>query len=457
MTGDERESLARTLDGLLQALDEERGRHEAGLEPEPALARIFPPRGAAAHPEMVSRLRADKDEPMARRVAALRAEWHAAEPEEAWRAAEASAVVVGPDGPLPLTEAERRLPREVDQDRRRLLARAIAEALEGPAAAREAAAEVRAKVRAESGLPPDWAVVVEGDQLLAATDDAWRDLLDYAARRAGGPRPAPEGDLSRADLLHLTSAPALDGLFRPAALDEAVRSAAADLGLALDAVRVDEADRAGAWPGTRARGHRVLHRAWGGLPDWPALLDGLGQALAAAPHPPHRRDATFGPALGGLLAGLCHEPAWLKARLGLSSAETPEVLRALGLRRLLHLRCAAAALRVATEVERGLSGRAWREAHREALSSALLAAWDGVRAARDAEAAPLAAVVRGFAEGERLRDGLRERFDEDWWRNPRTREHLAGLLAAGRLHDAEPAGAHAAGQGLSLLLERGGR
>jgi hypothetical protein len=81
---------------------------------------------------------------------------------------------------------------------------------------------------------------------------------------------------------------------------------------------------------------------------------------------------------------------------------------------------------------------------------------DGVRAARDDDASRLAATVRGFAEGERLRAALRERFDEDWWRNPRTREHLAGLLAAGRLVEESPAGSHAAGEALSRLLEHGG-
>ncbi len=455
MDGDERESLARTLDGLTGSLEAERARHEAGLEPEPRLLALFPPKGAAAHPEMVKRLRAAGDEAMARRVAALRAEWHAAEQEERWRAAEAAAVAEGPDGRLPLAAAERAIPREPDRDRRRALARAVAEAMAPAAALREGAAETRARLRAESGLPPDWAIVVEGDQLLASTDDAWRDLLTFAARRDLGLAPGPAGDLTRADLLHLLAFPSLDGLFRPAALAEAVRGTARDLGLALDAVRVDEPAGAAAWPGTRAHGARVLHRPWGGLADWPALLDALGRALTAAVHPPHARDEAFGPALGGLLAGLCLEPAWLAARLGLGRAEAPEVLRSAGLRRLLHLRCAAAALRVATEVERGLSGQAWREAHREALSSALLAGWDGVRAARDADAGRLAAVVRGFAEGERLRAALRERFDEDWWRNPRTREHLAGLTAAGRLADAEPAGAHAAGAGLAALLERG--
>lgn len=456
MDGDERESLARTLDALAAALEEERARHEAGLEPAPALARLFPPRGAAASLETARRLREGGDPGLAGRVAGLRVEWQAAEHEEAWRAAEAAAVAEGPDGRQPLVEAERALAREPDRARRQGLARAVAGALEGSAPHREAAAEVRARARAEAGLPPDWGAVVEGDQLLAATDDAWRDLLAFAARRDLGLAPAPTGGLDRADLLHLLAFGRLDGLFRAAALAEAVRTTAAGLGLDLGALRIDEVSRPGAWPGARAHGRRVLFRPAGGLADWPALLDALGRALAAAPHPPHARDALLGPALGALLAGLCLEPGWLAARLDLSRAEAPGVLRALALRRLLGLRCAAAALRVATEVARGLSGQAWREAHREALTAALHATWDGVRASRDADAAPLAAAVRGFAEGERLRRSLRERFDEDWWRNPRTREHLAGLLAAGRLPEEEPATAREAGEALSRLLERGG-
>src|SRR5512137_995506 len=66
MDGEERERLARVMDHLAGGLEEERSRHEAGLEPEPALARLFPPSGAAAHPEMVKRLRAAGDEATAR-------------------------------------------------------------------------------------------------------------------------------------------------------------------------------------------------------------------------------------------------------------------------------------------------------------------------------------------------------------------------------------------------------
>jgi len=457
MDGEERESLPRTVDALARDLASERARHLAGVEPEPALGRCYAAHAAAARLENARALRDGGDAgdgALAARVAAAWAEWRAAEHEEGGRAAESAVVVLGPDGRVGLAEAEAALPREPDRERRRLLARAIAEALEGPARHREAAAEVRARARTEAGLVPDWEAVVEGDQLLDATDDAWRDLLGFFAGRDPG-LAAARGGLSRADLLHLLAFIALDGLFRPAALTAAVRSAAGDLGLDLTRLRIDQAERRGARPGVHVEEERVVFAARGGLADWADLLDGLGRALAASLHPPHARDALFGPALGSLLAGLCLEPRWLQRRLEVERRQVPDLLRALGLRRLLGLRATGAALRVATEVERGLSGAAWREAHREALGAALDAAWDGVRASRDGAAAPLVARLRGFAAGERLRAALRERFDEDWWRNPRAREHLAGLLAAGRLPDAEPASAPAAGAALAGLLERG--
>jgi hypothetical protein len=49
---------------------------------------------------------------------------------------------------------------------------------------------------------------------------------------------------------------------------------------------------------------------------------------------------------------------------------------------------------------------------------------------------------------------VRERFDEDWWRNPRTASFLAGLLAAGTLPPADPAPAAAdAARALAGKLE----
>jgi hypothetical protein len=455
MDRDWRDSLGLAIDQLTLALEGERYRHLAGIEPAPALARLFAAHEEATHPETVARLREAGEVALFRAVGALRAERAAVVHEEAWRAAEAGAPVLGPDGPTPLALAEAGLAREADPVRRRALAEAVAVALEPSARHREQAAEVRARARAEHGLVPDWPGVVRCDQLLDVTEDAWRELLAHAARRDLGLAPRPRGDLTRADLLRLLGFPAYDGLFQRSGLAELLRAAAGAVGLDPGALGLAETTRVAAWPGPHAVGERVAFRPRAGLPDWLDLLDAVGRATVAARQPPSRRDPTFAAAIGWLLQALLLEPGFLAARVTLSRRELTEVSRALALRSLFRLRAAAAAARVAAEGERGLSGARWREAHREALSTACHAAWDGVRAARDAEAGPLLARVEGFLSGERLRLELRDRFDEDWWRNPRAPEHLAGLLAAGRFAVADAPPVPEATRGLVRLLETG--
>jgi hypothetical protein len=447
----ETDRVARDLDSLVLDLEEERFRHVAGMEPAPSLAPLFPPRSRAAHRETIAALRAAGDDGLARRVAALRAERAQAAEEEAWRAAESAASVRGPDGPVALAEAERAAAREPDRERRLAFGRAAAEAASSAAMRREAAAEARVRARAEGGLVPDWEIVVQGDAVLDASEDAYRDVLEWTARRDLGLAPRPRGDLTRADLLHLLALSRWDGLFRPGMLAVAMKLAWEGLGLDPARIRVDDADRPSKWPGVHVQGARVSLGRRGGAADWLDLFRGAGKALAASHRLPHARDAAFGEAMGALLASLLLEPRFLADRADVERKASADVVRSLALRELFRLRAAAAALRVATEVERGLAGAAWREAHRDALSAAALAAWDGAFAARDDDAAALAARVAGAGLAERLRADLRERFDEDWWRNPRTSSHLAGLLAAGGAPgegDAAPARAARALAGL---------
>jgi hypothetical protein len=441
----EMDQLAGEVDALGAALEQERFRHVAGLEAEPALALLFARRARAAHRETVQALRAVGETSLADRVAALRAERAQAEAEERWRAAEAAAGGIGPDGTAPLAALERAAPRERDPERRRAFAAAAEGALSPAASAREEAVEVRARARAEVGLASDWGAVVLGDAALAASDDAWRDVLDFTARRELGGIPA--AGLARADLLRAVAGGRWDGLFRPGMLPIALKLTLEGLGLDAGRVRVDDADRPAKWPGAHAVGARISFRPRGGGGDWADLLAAVGRALAAAAAPPSARDAELAEALAWILGGLALEPGWLGPRADVERRHAADVVRDLALRRLLALRADGAALRVATEVERGLSGAAWREAHRAALHAATSASWEGVRAARDGDAARLAARLRGAEAGEALRRTLVERFDEDWWRNPRTAAHLAGLLAAGRLPPAEgpPAGGLAAG------------
>ena len=431
----EMDHLAGELDALVLALDEERWRHVAGLESEPTLERLFAARSRAAHKESVAALRADGNDDLAARVATLRAERAQAAGEEAWRAADSAASGIGPDGPAPLAELELAVPRERNPDRRAALARAAAEAMARPASLREAAAETRARARAEVGLAPDWKVVVEGDQALAASDDAYRDVLEFLARRTLAP--LPKGGLARADLLRVASAPEYDGLFRAGMLAITVKWTLEPLGLDAGRLRIDDDARRAKWPGAHAVGARVSYRPRGGAGDWQDLLAALARALAAAAQRPRARDLVLAEALAWLLGSVLTEPRWLAERADVERRHAADVVRALAFRRLVALRADAAALRVATEVQRGLSGEAWREAHEAALTAATGAAWDPVRASRDDDAARLAAAIAGAGAGEALRRAVRERFDEDWWRNPRTAAHLAALLAAGRLPETE--------------------
>jgi len=435
----EMDLVAREVDALAAEIEEARYRHVAGLETEPELARLFPPRSRAAHRDTVAALRERGDEDLAARVAALRAERAQATAEEAWRAADAAAVARALDRPVPLSSALAAVPREEDRERRAARARAALEAGAAAAARREEAAEVRARARAEGGLFPDWKVVVEGDQALNASEDAYRDVLAFRARRDLGLAPRPEGDLARADLLRIAALPRWDGLFRPGMLPVALKLAFERLGLDLARIRIDGDDRARKWPGVHVHGPRVSFRPSGGAGDWQDLLEGAGAALAFAHAPASRRDPVFPWAMGALLGGLVLEPRFLAERADVERRHAPDVIRDLALRRLFRLRARAAALRVATEVERGLSGARWRDAYRDALSTAALASWDGALASRDAEAADLAARLRGEGTAARLRVSLTERFDDDWWRNPRTAEHLAALLAAGRHEPGAPA------------------
>ena len=447
----EMDQVALEVDALGAALDEERFRHVAGLEPEPALARLFAARSRAAHRDTVKSLRDSGDEPLAARVAALRAERAQAEAEERWRAEESAVSGTGPDGPAGLAVLERAIPRERDPERRRALAAAAESALAGAASAREEAVETRARARAEVGLSPDWGAVVLGDAALSASDDAWRDVLPFTARRELGG--TPSGGLGRADLLRAVALARWDGLFRPGMLALAVKLTLEGLGLDAGRIRIDDAGRPAQWPGAHAVGPRVSLQPRGGGGDWQDLLAALGRALGAATAPASRRDPDLGEALGWVLGALALEPRWLAARADVEKRVVRDVVRDLALRRLLALRADGAALRVAAEVERGLSGSAWREAYRAALHAATGATWEGARAARDGDAERLAARLRGAEAGETLRRTLVERFDEDWWRNPRTAAHLAGLLAAGSLpaQEGTPEGGLAARFLVSML------
>jgi hypothetical protein len=424
------EQVREGVDGLSRALAEERFRHVAGLVRRPDLGAIFDAHGRAAHRDTVAELREKGEKDLAARVASLAADRAAAGDEGDWRAADTAAVGHGPEGPIGISDAGLAELHERDRERRRALGRAIGEAAGGASAPREAAAEARARSRASLGLTPAWTDVVQADDVLAASEGAYRDVLTWLARSDGLELP-PRGDLGRAELLHLLAFREQDGLFRPAPLSQVVLEAFDGLGIDVRRVRLDGGARAAKWPGAHPFEGRVSLRRQGGAADWIDLLDAAGRAATAATSRPSTRDPALPATAGALGAWLLLEPRFLEGAAGLDRKKAKDVVRRLALRLLFQLRARAAALRVAAEVERGTSGRAWREAHREALSLAALATWPDGLAARDADAEEHRTALAGAAWAAQIQNDLRNRFDEDYWRNPRTAEALAGRLAAG--------------------------
>ncbi len=455
MDSEEVEQVREAVDVLSRALSEERFRHVAGLSPVPGLEEIFDAHGVAAHRDVVAMLREKGERDLAARVAGLAAERAAARPEESWRAADAVATGNGPDGAVGLPDAALGLLHERDRDRRAALGRAVTEGTRASSAPREAAAEARAAARASLGLTPAWEDVVQADEVLSASEDAYRELLAWFARQEGLALP-PRGDLDRTELLHLLASRDLDGLFRPAPLSPVVLEGFDGLGIDVRRVRLDGAARAAKWPGAHAFEGRVSLRRQGGLSDWLDLPDAAGRAAAAATSRPSTRDPALPATVGALGSWLLLEPRFLESATGHDRRRSRDVIRRLALRLLFQLRARAAALRVAVEVERGLGGQAWHETHREALSLATLASWPDGLASRDADAEAHRTALAGAAWAAGIRNDLRERFDEDYWRNPRTGEALAGRLAAGSPgpETERPPLARAA-EALGVLLEAG--
>jgi hypothetical protein len=456
MDSGEVDEVRSQFDALARALSDERFAHVAGLSSEPTLVAAFDAHGVAASRGTVEALRERGEKALAARVAGLAAERVAAPQEEAWRAADAAAVGNGPDGPIALSDAEVSLLHERNRERRDALGRAVAEASLAASAPREAAAEDRAAARASLGLIPAWEEVVQGDELLHVSEAAYGDVLAWFARRDGEARP-PRGGLDRTGLLHLLSFRDQDGLFRPAPLQQVVLDGFDGLGVDVRKVRLDGAARAAKWPGAHAFEGRVAARRQGGLADWLSLPDAAGRAAAMATTRPSTRDPALPATVGALGAWLLLEPRFLADATGIDRKAARDVVRRLALRLMFTFRARSAALRVAVEVERGTGGRAWHEAHREALSRAAMAAWPDGLAARDADADALRASLSGAAWAAAIRHDLRERFDEDYWRNPRTGEALAGRLAAGSPGpEAERPPLARAAEALVALLEGSG-
>jgi hypothetical protein len=209
------------------------------------------------------------------------------------------------------------------------------------------------------------------------------------------------------------------------------------------AISLDEDDRPLKFPGARAIPVDPPHDvALVLLPqEGPAalasLLYALGVAQLRAGPPPDAppEDLWFGdsglePACGSLLSGLLLDPEWLRRCARADLARDDE--RAPAVAQLFEARLLAARTLASLEAHRsGLSGVA-AQAMRDLYARACRAELPAGLALRELDPWLDAwAELRGRALAAHLSMVLRERHDEDWWRNPRALATLQGLWARG--------------------------
>lgn len=339
-----------------------------------------------------------------------------------------------------------RLCREAHVGRRRAFGRSLeAHAPSVLRAMREGLADVEEALEParwlEAARAPDRAepsaVLEAARATLRATEDVWAEALERLRHTAATPIE------TWPDLLHALRAPRLDDLVSP-------RRRFRRLAEPLDGLGVSEAlsRRArvqGVAPGTyRAqvvplavpRDVRIVPAGLElGLASERAAAEALGRALALAwTHPAlpplaaWPEASTVGRAVGGLFAHVGLDPLFLE-RAGHAPREA-RMLREVGTAlELFALRTAAAAC----EAREHLGASAFPDAARESL-----------RGAWQVDVVPSVAAVVSMPRGNEptaalraarwvapLHALLRERFDEDYWRNPRTAELLRAAAERG--------------------------
>ncbi|HZF67450.1 MAG TPA: hypothetical protein VEZ47_05405 [Gemmatirosa sp.] len=304
--------------------------------------------------------------------------------------------------------------------------------------------------------------------LLADTQAMWDDVLPAFARRR---LDVAARELTRADALALSRAPEFDAWFPAGGMVATVRTQLGAMGLDPDAsgrVRPDVGER----PGKRARAFcapvRVPHevhlvvRPGGGAGDWRVYLHEMGHALhfahidAALPFEARwagDNSVTEGYAM--LFDHLLHDRGWLVRYLGMDRARADAYRRSAAFDELHLLRRYAGKLRYELALHGGdVPWDALPGLYADTLRAATGFAYRPEDALVDVDPRLYAMrYLRAWPLEARLAGALRERFDEDWWRNPRAGPWLAQEgFAAGQREPAEALVARLAGGEATLAF-----
>jgi hypothetical protein len=370
---------------------------------------------------------------------------------------------IGLEPPLSIREAVASIPHERSRERREKLENALAAALaihQDAYARRSAAADEAAQalgapsylgLREQVSGYTFTSLATECEQVLKQTEDAYRDAFSYALRRVD-PTLRPER-AKRHDLWRAAVVPWLLEHFAPSEILPAIAHSMAEGGLDIRGRGRISIDSEGGLPeGYPPRCFaievpdeiRAAARPRGGVADTARLLHVLGQAQHRANTDSsqlleYRRlgDASVNEGFGFLFEHLLLDRPWNRRYLRLPQRVANEAGQMAALVQLTALRAASALL----PCELTLFQRGPEEAkseYSERLGTALMVSINPAFFLY--ESLPQLSrtqILRGFALEARLHSVLRERFNEDFWRNPAAGAWLTQLFSRGQRDDAD--------------------
>ncbi|HEY2025394.1 MAG TPA: hypothetical protein VGG78_00210 [Gemmatimonadaceae bacterium] len=269
---------------------------------------------------------------------------------------------------------------------------------------------------------------------LRDTQAMWDDVAPAYVRKQLG---MDIREATRADALALFRAREYDAYFPAQEMERAIRRQVVEMGVDPTAdgrVLFDTGEREGKRSRAFCAPVRVpdevylVLRPHGGQTDWQTFLHELGHALHFAymrpDHPMEFRwmgDNSVTEGYAMLFDHLMQDVGWLQRYTGLDKRMTPSFLRQAGFEELHYLRRYTAKLIYETQLYGGgLSWDALPDLYVEQLTRATSFQYSPADAFVDVDARFYAArYLRAWQLQALITETLVERYDADWWRNPR--------------------------------------
>jgi hypothetical protein len=306
----------------------------------------------------------------------------------------------------------------------------------------------------------------ECEQFLRDTQAMWDEVCPAFVKRVLG---MPVREATRADALALFRAREFDTFFPAGEMEPSIRRQVREMGVDPEAsgrVRFDTGERDGKRSRAFCAPVRVpdevylVLRPHGGQTDWQTFLHELGHALHFANMQPDlpmefrwMGDNSITEGYAMLFDHLMQDPGWLQRYTGLEQRTIPEFLRTAGFEELHFLRRYTAKLIYETHLYGGdVPWDALPDLYVEQLTSATTFRYSRADAYVDVDPRYYAArYLRAWQLQALITETLVERYDVDWWRNPRAGPWIVqSLFGEGQRELAQEQAKRVAGKQLSF-------